>query len=329
VTRWRGHAAARAAFRAAMSGGALHHAWLFAGPEGVGKAAFAREASARLLAEAAGERGSGNFGLAAESRTAAMMAAGAHPDYRELCRLPKDPDKPAELARSIPIAQIRALLPMFATAPAIAARRVVMIDSIDDVERPGASNALLKSLEEPPAGTIFLLISHAPGRLLPTIRSRCRLLRFEPLAPDEMRAALGDALPEASPGEIDALVRIGGGSPGRALRYAGLDIGGIDDALAAIARDGDPGNAQRLKLSRGLSGKASQPRYEAFLERAPSFIAEAAPLRHGPDLATALDTYAEARDLAAAARALSLDPAGTVLEMAGLVARLHARGAMH
>lgn len=329
MTRWRGNAAARGAFRAAMSGGALHHAWLFAGPEGVGKAAFAREAAARLLAEAAGERGPGDFALSPESRTGAMMGAGAHPDFRELRRLPKDPDKPTELARSIPIAQVRGLLPMFATAPAIAARRVVMIDAIDDVERPGASNALLKSLEEPPAGTIFLLISHAPGRLLPTIRSRCRLLRFEPLDPGEMRAALGDALPEASPGELDALVRIGGGAPGRALRYAGLDIGGIDDALAAIARDGDPGNGHRLKLSRALTGKSSQPRYEAFLERAPSFIAEAAPLRHGRDLQLALDTYAEARDLAAFARAHSLEPGGTVLEMTGLVARLHARGAMH
>ncbi len=325
MTRWLGNAAARSAFRAAMSGGSLHHAWLIAGPEGVGKAAFAREAAARLLAEAAGERTEGDFGLAPESRTAAMMAAGAHPDFRELRRLPKDPDKPGELARSIPIAQVRALLPMFATAPAIAPRRVVLIDAIDDVERPGASNALLKSLEEPPAGTIFLLVSHAPGRLLPTIRSRCRLLRFEPLDGGEMRAALGEALPEASPGELDALARIGGGAPGRALRYAGLDIGGIDDALAAIARDGDPANQHRLKLSKALSAKAAQPRYEAFLERAPSFIAAAAPVRHGADLVTTLDAYAEARDLAAAARALSLDAGGTVLEMAGLVARLHAR----
>lgn len=327
MTRWLGNAEARAAFRAAMSGGSLHHAWLLAGPEGVGKAAFAREAAARLLAEAAGERGEGDFGLAPGSRTAALFAAGSHPDFRELRRLPKDPEKP-ELARSIPIAQVRALLPMFANAPAIGARRVVLIDAIDDVERPGASNALLKSLEEPPAGTIFILISHAPGRLLPTIRSRCRLLRFEPLDAAGMQAALGKALPDASRDEIEALVRIGGGSPGRALRYAGLDVAGIDAALAGIARDGDPSNQQRLKLSRALTGKASQPRYEAFLERAPSFIADAAPLRHGAELRTALDTYAEARDLAAASRALSLDPTGTVLEMAGLVARLHARGPM-
>lgn len=325
MTRWLGNADARAAFRAALSSGSLHHAWLLAGPEGIGKAAFAREAAARMLAEAAGEPVDGDFALRPDSRTAALFAAGAHPDYRELRRLPKDADKPGELARSIPIAQVRGLLPMFATAPAIAGRRVVVIDAIDDVERPGASNALLKSLEEPPAGTVFLLVSHAPGRLLPTIRSRCRLLRFDPLETEAMTAAIGQALPEASPDEQRALVRAGAGSPGRALRYAGLGIAEMDQALAAIAQDGDAGNHHRLRLSRALSSKAAQPRYEAFLERAPSFIAEAAPLRHGHQLSVALDAYAEARDLAAAARAMSLDPAGTVLELADLVARLAPR----
>lgn len=321
----RGNAAAHAAFRAAMDRGTLHHAWLLAGPEGVGKARFAMAAAARMLAESAGEPGlTGDYGLAPGSRTAALIAAGAHPDLRVLTRLPNE-KKPDELARSIPIAQVRALMPMLATTPALSPRRVVVIDAIDEVERPGASNALLKSLEEPPAGTIFLLVSHAPGRLLPTIRSRCRLLRFDPLGEADMQAAITDAEPEADRDEVAALVRAGGGSPGRALRYAGLDLAGIDAALDRIARAGDPGNEERLKLSRELSTKSAQPRYEAFLERVPSRIADAARMRVGADLDRALHAYAEARSVARAARALSLDPAGTVFELAGVVARLAAR----
>ena len=109
---------------------------------------------------------------------------------------------------------------------------------------------LLKNLEEPPAGTIFLLISHAPGRLLPTIRSRCRLLRFDPLDDAAMAGVLRDALPECDAAEIAALVKAGQGSPGRALGFAGLELAKLDEAMAAIARDGDPGNARRAKLAK-------------------------------------------------------------------------------
>ena len=173
---------AHAAFAAAMHSGALHHAWLFAGPEGVGKGTFARIAALRLLAEGAAKTPlPPGFDVPADNYTRSLIAAGSHPDYRELARAPKDADKPGQdLARSIPIAQVRSLQPLFAVTPSMSSRRVIVIDAIDDLERAGA-NALLKNLEEPPQGTIFLLISHAPGRLLPTIRSRCRLLRFESL----------------------------------------------------------------------------------------------------------------------------------------------------
>ena len=319
-----GNPAARDAFLAAAAGGALHHAWLLAGPEGVGKASFAETAAIRLLAEGAGEALPSGLDVPDGSRTRALVAAGSHPDYKQLTRLPKDADKPDEdLARSITIAQVRTLQPMFATAPSMSSRRVVVIDAIDDLERGGA-NALLKNLEEPPAGTIFLLVSHAPGKLLPTIRSRCRLLRFERLADGETATALRRALPDADEPEIAALVAAVQGSPGRGLRFAGLDLAAVDAAIAAIAADGDPDNAARAALAKKLAGKAAQGRYEAFLDRAPAFIAGAARDRSGVGLRTALDAYAAARDLAGAARGLSLDAGGTVWEMAGIVARLHA-----
>jgi len=319
-----GNSQAHDAFLAAIAGDTLHHAWLFTGPQGVGKASFARIAGLRMLAAAArpGTLPPG-FDVPADDPTRSLIAAGSHPDYRELTRAPKDPEKPGQdLARSIPIAQVRALQPMFATTPSMSPRRVVLIDSVDDLERPGASNALLKNLEEPPAGTIFLLISHAPGRLLPTIRSRCRRLRFDPLSDEDLGSVLRGKLPSAGPAEIAALVRAGDGSPGRALGYAGLEMGALDDIMAAIARSGDRSNAERSKLAKSLALKAAQPRYEAFLDRVPSFIAEASADRTGDSLKTALDAYDGARALAISARALSLDQQATVYEMAGLVARL-------
>ncbi len=327
MTSTHGNAAAKATFRAAMSGGQMHHAWLIAGAEGLGKGAFARAAAARLLAEAAGQGPlPGDFNLPEDNPTRKLIESGAHPDYRVLARLPKDPDKPDQgLARSIKIDAIRALNPMFATKPTMSPRRVVVIDAIDDVERPGGSNALLKNLEEPPAGTIFLLVSHSPGRLLPTIRSRCRVLRFDPLPDTDVAAAVRAAMPEASAAEVEALVRAGQGSPGRALSFAGLDLSTLDSEMAAIAARGDPDNAIRARLAKTLGAKAAQPRYEAFLARVPAFALAEARGRHGAALAEAIAVYEAASQLGPIALAQSLDAQATVFEMGGIIARLAKR----
>lgn len=312
-----GNDRAKEAFSTAMAGGAMHHAWIFAGPEGVGKASFARLAARRMLA------GSGDgFAVPPGDRTWQLMAAGAHPDLKLLERLARDEKKPEQgMARSIKVDQVRALDHFLGIKPTYSDRRVVLIDTADDLERPGASNALLKNLEEPPAGTVFLLVSHAPGRLLPTIRSRCRMLRFDALDDADMAAALRAALPEAHVGEIDELVRVGEGSPGAAVAMAGLDIVGLDKALVTLA-EGDPGNVVRGELASKLALKPAQPRYEAFLDRAPRFIAARARERRGDALRAALDAHDAARNLAAAALGLSLDAQGTVFEMGGIVASL-------
>jgi DNA polymerase-3 subunit delta' len=129
-------------------------------------------------------------------------------------------------------------------------------------------------------------------------------------------------LGKADDAEVAALVRAGAGSPGRALGFAGLDLAALDAVLAAIAQDGDRSNARRVKLAKALALKAAQPRYEAFLDRAPAFIAQSARDRRGERLRVALDSYDAARALSASARGLSLDAQGTVYEMAGLVATL-------
>jgi DNA polymerase-3 subunit delta' len=320
VTTLQGHDDLVAAFLDAARSGRLHHAWLLAGPQGIGKARFAEAAALRLLAEGAGPPiDAPGLHVPPNHPTASLIDAGSHPDFQRLERLFRE--KTGDHARNISIDQVRALQGLFGTTPTFSTRRIVVIDAIDDLER-GAANALLKSLEEPPPDSLFLLVSHAPGRLLPTIRSRCRLLRFSRLEDDVMASILRNALPEAEEAEIAALVRVGEGSPGKALRFAGLDIGGLDDAMNRLIRGGDRSNEVRGTLARSLSAKSAQPRYEAFLERAPSRIAAEARGLSGQPLAKALDLWEQARAIAENAVRLSLDAQTTVFELAGLLARL-------
>ena len=308
---------------AAAKGARMHHGWILAGPKGIGKGGFARSLALRLLADAAGPAVSEPGLTVPEGHPIRrLIEASAHPDYAELAPLEKD----GVAARNISVDQVRGLHRLIQSAPSLSTRRVVVIDSADDLER-GAANALLKTLEEPPADMLFLLVSHAPGRLLPTIRSRCRMLRFDPLNAGQMRAVLKSMDDSLSPQEIDALVRAGEGSPGKALRYAGLNLSDIEASLNMIATQGDEGNRQRLALAKALSIKSAKPRYEAFLERVPAYLAEAARQRQGVALGDALDRWEKARQLAGGAIILSLDPAAVVFELAGHVAALAPRTA--
>jgi DNA polymerase-3 subunit delta' len=320
VTPLIGHDANVAALRDAAGSGRLHHAWLLAGPEGVGKGLFARAAATWLLADAAGPRPAGpGFTVDPAHRIAALIAAGSHPDLRIVERLFRD--KTGDHARNISIEQVRALTMLFTTTGSMSPRRIAIIDAVDDLE-PRAANALLKSLEEPPTDGLFFLISHAPGRLLPTIRSRCRMLRFGRLADDAMEQALARSDPGLSADERAALIAAGDGSPGRALRFAGLDIATIDTTLDRLMTEGDPTNAVRNGFARTMATKAAQARYEAFLDRAPSRFAAAARGRHGAALNDAIAAWERVRRLAAGAVRLSLDPQATVFEIAGIAAGL-------
>jgi DNA polymerase III subunit delta' len=133
---------------------------------------------------------------------------------------------------------------------------------------------------------------------------------------------LRSQLPEADASEIAVLARVGEGAPGRALAFAGLDIAGLDAAIDRLITQGDPSNAERSALARTLALKASQPRYEAFLERATARMAAEAKRRHGPALERALALWAEARDLASSAAPLSLDAQSTTFVLAGMLAAM-------
>lgn len=329
-----GHDAAIAAFRDSLDAGRLHHAWLISGPRGVGKALFARKAALRVLAQAQGPLDASNLEVPDDHPAAKLFAAGSHPDFRLLERevwdkdsskqriIPKHERSGSEApARSIRVVQIRWLTASLSVTTSFGPRRVIVVDVADDLE-VSAANALLKSLEEPPKSTIFLLVSHAPERLLPTIRSRCRMLRLGPLDRGAIEAALRAAMPDADAVEIEGLAALGEGSPGRALAYRGLDVAALDSAMRKLAATGDPNNRLRSELAQALALKAAQPRYEAFLARAPSFIAREARSRRGPARAAALGLWEQASAIAADAVRQSPDQAATVFEISGLVAGL-------
>lgn len=304
-------------FEAAWKGRRLHHAWLLAGPKGVGKATFAMAAATRVLAEAAGPTiVSPGLSTPADHPIARLLAAGSHPDFRGLERL----ERPTGgLARNISVDQVRSLGDLLAVTPSMSAWRAIVIDAADDLEA-SAANALLKMLEEPPANTLFFLVSHAPGRLLPTIRSRCRRLDFAKLGDDAMTSLLSNSLSGANSEEIKRLVELAGGSIGRALAIAELDLAPLEGEALAILKQGDPDNSRRSKLASALGGKASADRYAAFLELVPGLIANEALGLEGEQRRRALDAYAKARETAAIAPRLSLDPAATVFQLGTILA---------
>lgn len=312
----RGHDRPIERFLRAWSSGAMHHAWLLTGPRGVGKASFARAAALRLLAEAAGPPPTGDGLDVPETHpTARLIAAGSHPDYRLLERIENKTG--TALARNISVDQVRALGDLFAVTPSMSDWRAVVIDAADDLEA-SAANALLKMLEEPPAKCVFLLVSHVPGRLLPTIRSRCRSLDFQPLSDDVLASVLADQGIDES--RTAMLVGQAGGSPGKALSYAALDLGPLHDQALTIMRGGDPVNERRSKLAQSLALKAAADRYAAFLQIVPSMIAAEARRLDGPARLRALDAYRRARETCQLAPRLSFDPGATIFQLGTILA---------
>lgn len=312
-----GHDRAVEQFAEAWASRRLHHAWLLGGPKGVGKASFAHAAARRVLAEGAGPP----FDLPGidtpdEHPIVKLVEAGSHPDMRRLERAENDK---GNLNRNIKVEQVRELGEFLTLTPALSPWRVAVIDTVDELETSGA-NALLKILEEPPPNTIFFLVSHAPGRLLPTIRSRCRRLEFQALEDDVMTSILEIHTPDLSPAERQKIAAMSFGSAGRALAFAELGLARLEDAALAIIRQGDPTNARRSELSSELGKKAAADRYAAFLDLAPSLIAREARQLDGAHRERALDAYARARELAAIAPRVSLDPAATVFQLGGILA---------
>ena len=256
VFDYQGGEAVEATFLDALDRGRMHHAWLLVGPEGVGKATFAYRAARRLLGAAADPR-FGPLGSAPDDPVSRQIMARAHPDLIVLQREQED-GKPR---RSIPVDEARMLPDFFALSPASAPYRVAIVDAADDLNA-NAANAVLKTLEEPPERGVLLLVSHAPGALLATLRSRCRRLRFEPPPVEDALAWVAEKA-GVDANKARRLVHIGGGAPGAAWRLS--DAGALDlDATAREILGALPklDEVAMLTLAEAFRGPAGAARFE-------------------------------------------------------------------
>jgi DNA polymerase-3 subunit delta' len=221
TTRLIGQETAESAFLEAFNSGKLHHAWLLTGPRGTGKATFAWRIARFLLATPPDAGGmfapepAQTLDISADHPVARRIAAGAEATLKSVTRSINPETKRPR--KQIVVDDIRALNGFFQMSSAEGGRRVVIIDDADEMN-PNAANALLKMLEEPPKNAVLLLISHQPSGLLPTIRSRCRMLRLATLSPAQMADVLAQS--GLSETEAQALSALSGGSVGEALRLS-------------------------------------------------------------------------------------------------------------
>jgi DNA polymerase-3 subunit delta' len=227
-----GHDPAETTLLEAMRSGRMHHAWLITGPDGVGKATLAYRFARRLLA---GMPTDHSLALDPQHPVFRRVAAGAHAD---LLTVERAYDEKRKRTRTqIAVDDVRKISGFMSLTPAEGGWRVAIVDGAEELNQASA-NALLKILEEPPRRAILLLVCGAPGRLLATIRSRCRRLRLDPLGQDAMERLLAAYLPDRTADERGRLVTVAEGSPGRALLLAeqeGLAIAGlVDEVLAAL-----------------------------------------------------------------------------------------------
>jgi DNA polymerase III subunit delta' len=249
------------AFLDSLDRGRLHHAWLLTGPEGVGKSTFAYRAARRLL----GARPDAAFGLLGSSLddpVSRQVASRSHPDLMVLERAVED----GKTKKHISVDDARRLPEFFAKAPASAPYRVAIIDTADDMNI-NAANALLKTLEEPPKRGVLFLVSHAPGGLIATIRSRCRRLAF-PAWSEERVQAFVEARTGVSADDALRLARMAKGAPGRAVAMA--EGGALDAETVAqeiLRQLPAVDEAALLAVADSFRGGEGQKRFEMLFDR--------------------------------------------------------------
>lgn len=304
-----GHDVPWSAWRVATAGQRMPHGWILSGKRGMGKATFALAAARELVAEPG------------------VPQPALHPDVIVLEPLPATDDEekkraagePYQRKRNISVDQVRTMQARLTTRPTLGSRRVVILDAADDLE-PSASNALLKSLEEPPAGTFFLLVTHRLGKLLPTIRSRCRVLAFPQLGADEIDAVLRSEAPEAGEAVRAAAIAAAAGSPGAALEFVELDLGALYATMREIAGKGDRGLALRGKLAEAMGQRPDRRKQLAAIDLARAVLAERMAQTAPAAIPALAQAHADLVRLSAQAPTYNYDPGLLVLEIGGLLA---------
>jgi DNA polymerase III subunit delta' len=341
-----GHAQAEAALLDALARDRLHHGWLITGPRGVGKATLAWGVARATLAPPPDQ---GLFAppppatldLSADHPVSRRILAGSEPGLLPIRRWTDE--KTGRLRAQITVDEVRRLRDFFGLSATDGGRRVVIVDAADELNA-NAANGILKLLEEPPSGALLLLVAHRPGALLPTIRSRCRVLRLNPLGPDDLAHALAQALGEV-PADPVALAELAGGSVGEAVRILtgeGLDLyARLVRLLAGLPRIDRPA---LHALADEMAAKGAETRLDLLLRLTEVLLARMARIKAtGRPLPAAAPGEAELATRSGLAarvwadlsctlparvrqgRAVNLDPAALVVDM-GLSLERAARG---
>jgi len=310
MTQWPNHTNAWNQWRSALDGVRMHHGWILAGKSGIGKYEFAKRAARELVDEPG------------------VMQPADHPDILEVTFGPKDDKeerkrengKPFEVSKVIRVIDIRKMQRRLTTRPTLGRRRAIIIHPADEMNTE-AANALLKSLEEPPQGTFFLLVAHRPARLLPTIRSRCRMLRFPALSDNQLAAML-----EAEGHTIDpAALRGAQGSYGAALRHIEENLEPVARLIDGLLTVGDNGFAARSDLARLIGARADSGRLQGILDLAQSITANRACLATSKSGQLALiDAHQQLVSLSAKVASHNFDKGLLALEIGTLLVAAHA-----
>jgi DNA polymerase III subunit delta' len=247
----------------AVRAGRPPQALLISGPPGIGKATLAYRIARYMLRYGATADGPEDLSVAQNDPVAMQITAGGHPGLLVLKRGLNDSGK---LMTVLSIDEVRKLAGFFGMTSGAGGWRVAIIDTADDMN-DAAANALLKALEEPPSRAMLLLLSNAPGRLLPTIRSRCQRLELKPLSDRALEAELEKRLPDMEESERSMLARLAGGSLGGALALASDDgLAIAADAERLIENSASPDIAALFSLADRLSRMADgTERFGQFL----------------------------------------------------------------
>ena len=289
-----GHEIAERELAAAFASDKLPHAWMMCGPRGIGKATLAYRFARHVLTASEAPAGAG-LAVAPDHPVFRRIAAQSHADLVAVER--SWDERRNRMREEIVIGDVRRLSEFFSRKPGEGGWRVAVVDSADEMNR-NAANALLKTLEEPPQRGLILLVTHAPGRLLPTIRSRCRKLVLKPLTEEALVSLLGAQHPDFDDDHRRAVARLAEGSPGRALRLArqgGLVFfGELMEQLASLP-DLDVASVHRF--ADRLARRGNEAAFETVAWLLPWWLARA--IRNAATSRAGSDTVVGEGDMAA------------------------------
>jgi len=322
-----GHAEAETTLLDAFNSGRLPHAWLITGPKGIGKATLAFRFARFVLKQK--DSAAGGFAMFDEPPPTTLDVSPSDPLFARVASGAADlvtisrswDDKGKRWRKEIGVGDVRRMQPFFHSTAGEDGWRIVIVDAADDMNR-NAANSLLKILEEPPKRALLLLVAHAPGSLLPTIRSRCRVLKLRPLAEQDGIEVLERCLPEATGDDRIALARLAEGAPGRAVALH--EAGGLDlyrqivDLIGVLPRLDVP---KLHALGDKLARKGEEGTWTVFTDLLVWWLARAVRAA-ASGVAPAPIVPGEEAALAAFAERSSLDRSVEVWEnVTGLIAR--------